>query len=92
MSGRSSLQWDPNWWLYKPLEGIFPVVAAKGPRHSYRRGVGGIINARGLPTIRIVVTPAGLTVLFTSLLPLFKLSQVIRVVAISMLNKGRFAC
>jgi hypothetical protein len=30
--------------------------------------------------------------LFTFPLPLFKLSQVIQVVIISMLNKGRFAC
>jgi hypothetical protein len=41
------MQWDLVWRLYKPLRGLFPVTAAKGPRHSHRRGVGGIVYARG---------------------------------------------
>jgi hypothetical protein len=39
----------PVWRLYRPLEGLFPVMAAEDPRHSHRRGVGGIVHARGSP-------------------------------------------
>jgi hypothetical protein len=49
MCGGSSMQWDPMWQLYRPLGGLFPVTEAEGPRHSHRRGVGGIIYARGAP-------------------------------------------
>jgi hypothetical protein len=63
MSGGSSMQWDPVWRLYRPLEGLFLVTAAEGPRRSNRRGVEGIVYACGTPAIRIVVVPTGVTVL-----------------------------
>jgi hypothetical protein len=49
------MQWDPVWRLYRPLRGLFPVMVAKGPRHS--------LFPVTLPTIRIVVVPTGVTVL-----------------------------
>jgi hypothetical protein len=39
------------------------VTTGEGPRHSHRRGVGGIVSAHGAPAIRIVVVPAGVIVL-----------------------------
>jgi hypothetical protein len=39
------------------------VTTAEGPRHSHRRGVGGIVYARGAPDHRIVVVPIGVIVL-----------------------------
>jgi hypothetical protein len=33
----------PNVALYRPHGGLFPVMAAEGPRHSHRRRVGGIV-------------------------------------------------
>jgi hypothetical protein len=41
------MQWDPVWLLYRPLGVLFPVTTAYGPRHSHRRGVGGIVYAGG---------------------------------------------
>jgi hypothetical protein len=43
------MQWDPVWRLYIPLRCLFPVMAAEGPRHSHRRGVGRIVYARSIP-------------------------------------------
>jgi hypothetical protein len=43
------MKWDPVWRLYRPLGGIFPMTTAESPRHSYRRGVEGIIYAYGTP-------------------------------------------
>jgi hypothetical protein len=51
------------WRLYRPLGGLFPVTAAKGPRHNHRRGIGGIVYACSAPAVRIVVIPAGVTIL-----------------------------
>jgi hypothetical protein len=33
----------PSVALYRPHGGLFPVMAAEGPRHSHRRRVGGIV-------------------------------------------------
>jgi hypothetical protein len=43
------MQWDPVWQLCRPLGGHFPMTAEEGHRHSHRRGVGGIVYARGAP-------------------------------------------
>jgi hypothetical protein len=39
----------PSVALYRPHGGLFPVMAAEGPRHSHRRRVGGIVYAHGAP-------------------------------------------
>jgi hypothetical protein len=39
------------------------VTVGEAPRQSHRRGVGGIVYARGAPAIWIVAVPAGVTVL-----------------------------
>jgi hypothetical protein len=36
------MQWDPMWRLDRPLGGLFPVMAAEGPRHRHRQGVGAL--------------------------------------------------
>jgi hypothetical protein len=41
------MQWDPVWQLYRTLEGLLPVMAVEGPRHSHRRDIEGIVYARG---------------------------------------------
>jgi hypothetical protein len=38
------------------------VMIGEGPRHSHRRGVGGIVDACGAPAIQIVMEPTGVTV------------------------------
>jgi hypothetical protein len=43
------MQWDLVQRLYRPLRGLFSMTAAEGPRHSHRRGVGGIFYACGAP-------------------------------------------
>jgi hypothetical protein len=43
------MQWDLVWQLCRPLEGHFPVTTGEGPKHSHRRGVGGIVYACGTP-------------------------------------------
>jgi hypothetical protein len=57
------MQWDPVWRLYRPLGELLLVMVVEGPRHSHRRGVGGIVYACGTPTIWLVVVPAGVRVL-----------------------------
>jgi hypothetical protein len=49
VSGGSSIQWDLVWRLYRPLRGLFPVTAVKGPKHSHRRGVRSIVYAGSAP-------------------------------------------
>jgi hypothetical protein len=44
------MQWDLVWPLYRPLEGLFPVSTAEGPRHSHQQGVGGIVYTHGIPS------------------------------------------
>jgi hypothetical protein len=39
------------------------MMAEEGPRDSHRRGVRGIVYARGALAIRIIVAPEGVTVL-----------------------------
>jgi hypothetical protein len=62
VSGRSSMQWDPLWWLCKSLGGHFPMTAGEGPRHSHRWELGALSMHVAPSAMRIVVVPAGVTV------------------------------
>jgi hypothetical protein len=43
------MQWDLVWRLCRLLGGHFLGMAGEGPKHSHRRGVGGIVHARVAP-------------------------------------------
>jgi hypothetical protein len=62
MFGGSSMQWDPVRRLYRALVGLFPVMAADGPRQPSMR-CQGIVYVSSAPAIQTVVVPVGVTIL-----------------------------